>query len=385
MRIGFVTTDVREHLRDYQTTTATFGTAPAALLQGFADLPGVEVHVISCARQPMRSQKKIADNIWFHSLHVPRIGWMRTGYQGCIRAVRNKLKLLQPDIVHGQGTELDCALDAVFSGFPNVITIHGNMRLIAKLTRARPFSFLWNSARLEAFAIPRSEGVICITEHTRQAVASLSRRCWLVPNPVDSSFFDLSPKINPGIGHPILCIGVICPLKNQNTLIRALDRLAKDNELQLLFLGKFDSNKAYNSDFEELIRTRPWCKHLGFADRNQVKSYLRQATLLILPSLEDNCPMVVLEAMAAGVPVVASRVGGLPELIEDGKTGFLCDPHAPTGLASAVEKLLSNPSLRDEISHLAKARARLRFHPSTVAQQHLDVYREVCGVETGKA
>ena len=95
------------------------------------------------------SPPKLAPNIFFHSLHVPKIGWMRTGYQGCIRAVRKKLKAIQPEIVHGQGTETDCAINAVFSGFPNVLTIHGNMRLIAKVNRVRPFSFPWLAARLE--------------------------------------------------------------------------------------------------------------------------------------------------------------------------------------------------------------------------------------------
>ena len=72
-------------------------------------LPDVEVHVVSCTQQPMKSPIKLAENIFFHSLLVPKIGWLRTGYQGCIRAVRKKLRAIQPDIVHGQGTERDCA------------------------------------------------------------------------------------------------------------------------------------------------------------------------------------------------------------------------------------------------------------------------------------
>src|SRR5208282_5205162 len=114
-----------------------------------AQLPETEVHVLGCVQQPMRSVEKLADNIWFHSLHVPKIGWLRTGYQGCIRAVRKKLKEIQPDIVHGQGTERDCAISAVFSGFPNVLTIHGNMAAIARHVRARAGSFLWLTGHIE--------------------------------------------------------------------------------------------------------------------------------------------------------------------------------------------------------------------------------------------
>src|SRR5947209_19509187 len=119
-------------LRWYEQKEPSFGTAPQALMKGLATLPEIELHVVSCSQHPMESPEKIADNIWFHSLHVPKIGWLRTGYQGCIRAIRKKLEEVQPDLVHGQGTERECALSAVFSGFRNVITIHGNMRAVAR-------------------------------------------------------------------------------------------------------------------------------------------------------------------------------------------------------------------------------------------------------------
>ena len=114
LKIAFLTTDNRENFKEYELSTPYFGAGPEALLQGFGALSGIEVHVVSCTQRPMQSPEKIDKNIWFHSLYVPKIGWLRTLYQGCIRAVRRKLKDLQPDIVHGQGTERDCAISTVF-------------------------------------------------------------------------------------------------------------------------------------------------------------------------------------------------------------------------------------------------------------------------------
>src|SRR5271165_2812139 len=108
MKIALLTTDNREDARNYALPSPYFGAAPEALMQGFAALPELEVHVVSCAQKPMKSPEKLADNIWFHSLYVPKLGWLRTSYQGCIRAVRRKLKTIKPDLVHGQGTERDC-------------------------------------------------------------------------------------------------------------------------------------------------------------------------------------------------------------------------------------------------------------------------------------
>lgn len=377
MKIAIVTTDSREHFRDYANPVPSFGTAPEALLQGFALLPDVEVHVISCARVRMKSPKKLAPNIFFHSLLVPKLGWMATGYQGCIRAVRKKLREIQPAIIHGQGTERDCAMDAVFSGFPSVLTIHGNMRLIAKVNRVKPLSFIWLAALLEKITIPRAHGVVCITHYTEQAVKDLAKRTWIVPNAVDSSFFDVDAR--PAVEEPprILCVGNVSVRKNQNAFIRALDPLAQKRKFQVLFLGHTTKGRPYDDEFLRLTRERIWCNYGGMANRDQLKAHLREASALALPSLEDNCPMAVLEAMAAGVPVVAAKVGGLPDLIEEGKTGFFCDPLTPNSMCEAVEKMLANPAAMPELAARAKQQALARFHPRVIASRHLEIYREV--------
>jgi|ERR1700722_2855237 len=376
MKIAILTTDNREHFHDYENPSPYFGTAPEALLQGFAEIGGAEIHVVSCTQQPVRAPEKIAENIWYHNLYVPKIGWLRTLYQGCIRATRKKLQEIQPDIVHGQGTERDCALCAVLSGFPGVLTIHGNMRLIAKMQRARPFSFFWLAARSETFAVPRARGVVCITNYTREAVSGLATKTWLVPNAVDASFFKVSREINPECP-VILCVGYICQRKNQNAFIRALDPLAARQKFRLVFLGEASSDDSYAREFFELLHTREWCEHAGFVDREKLKTWLRGSTLLVLPSLEDNCPMTVLEAMAAGVPVVAANVGGVPDLIEDAKTGLLCDPLDAGSMSNAVRKLLEQPSLAQALAKEANRSAHERFHPAVIARRHLEIYREV--------
>ena len=119
-----------------------------------------------------------------------------------------------------------------------------------------------------------------------------------------------------------------------------------------------------------LVRARRWCAHHGFAGRQEIQARLREATALILPSLEDNCPMAILEAMAAGVPVIATRVGGVPELVEEGKTGFLCNPHEPASMAAAIERVLRDPAWAAAVARQARERARERFHPETIARRH---------------
>jgi glycosyltransferase involved in cell wall biosynthesis len=230
-----LTTDNRENQKRYDLDQVHFGTAPEALIMGFRSLPDAEVHVISCLKRKVHSPEKLASNVWYHALRVPQPGWLRTGYQGCVRAVRDCLKDLRPDIVHGQGTERDCAISAVFSGFPNVITIHGNMRLIAGLHRAPPWSYMGLAAMLEGFAIPRTDGIVCITRYTERAVAGKAKKTWIIPNAVDPRFFEVCARpVDPPL---LLCVGQVTRRKNQLALLDALEGLANKFRFQVRFWG----------------------------------------------------------------------------------------------------------------------------------------------------
>jgi glycosyltransferase involved in cell wall biosynthesis len=219
MKLALLTTDNRTIFKDYGTPAPYFGTAPEALMQGFALTPEAEVHMVSCVRGKVQSPAKLAPNIFFHSLHVPKIGWMRTGYQGCIRATRKKLKEIQPEIVHGQGTEMDCAVNAVFSGWPNVVTIHGNMAELARLLEARVGSFGWLAARLENFTLKRTAGVFCNSAYTEQLVKPRTPRTWRVPNAIREQFF--APPAEPALARKctLVNVGAVSPRKRQVELL----------------------------------------------------------------------------------------------------------------------------------------------------------------------
>jgi glycosyltransferase involved in cell wall biosynthesis len=377
LKIAIVLADNRDEFRRRSEPLPFFGTAPTALLDGFSLLPEeCEIHVISCVQQPVPVPEKIGPNIFFHAEVVGKWGWMRGAYLGCIRSVRRQLEKIQPDIVHGQGTERYAAMAAAFSGYPNVLTLHGNMRLIAVVNGARPFSYIWLAARLEGFVLPRTDGVVCITNYTRQAVQDLARRTWVLPNAVDRTFFDLQNAPDRSAPPAGLCVGTICLRKNQNDFIRALDPLAAQKKFKIVFAGE-TTGDAYGEEFLKLVRERPWCEHTGFIDREQLKARFAGVTFMALPTREDNCPMVVLEAMAAGVPVLASNVGGVPDLIAPGKTGLFCDPQKPETFRQGVEKLMADPPLAGQLVAAARAEARQRFHPRTIARQHLEIYRQV--------
>ncbi len=375
LKIALIIGDQREVLSQHQLPAPYFGPAPSTLLAGLKQTPGVEVHVLSCVRKPLPEPQRLAENIFYHAIKVPAWGFLKSSYLPCVFGIRRKLRELQPDVVHGQGTEAYYALAAAHSGFPNVITIHGNMRQVAKSIGAKPFSFYWLIAQLEAWTIRQAGGVVCLTRYTQKQVQSLARKTWILPNAVDEAYFKIQP--DPPTELTILCVATVISYKNQNALIRCLDRVAAKQTIRLVFLGGVNPTSPYGLEFLELVKHRPWCVNAGFVDGSALRENFSAAHMLVLPSLEDNCPMVILEAMAAGLPVAASRIGGIPDLIDHGVNGLLFDPKDSSQIREAVMELLSDPQARKKMADAGKKRALERYHPVEIARQHLEIYREV--------
>src|SRR4029077_7263142 len=123
----------------------------------------------------------------------------------------------------------------------------------------------------------------------------------------------------------------------------------------------------YAQEFKKLVASRPWCEHAGVVDHDALGEWLGRAALLIMPSLEENCPMVVLEAMAAGVPVLSADVGGIRDLLDGSEFGMLFTPTEPDSIRTAITHALEHRITADAMAQKAQRVARERFHPAVIA------------------
>lgn len=379
MKIALLNTDNRDNDRSYSEMTPRFGTAPEALLQGFAQLPEAEVHVVACTQQPMRSPEKLADNIWFHSILATKIGWLRTGYQGCIRATRRKLREIQPDIVHGQGTERNCAISAVFSGFPNVVTIHGNMAELARLFKASIGSFYWLAARLENFTLRRTAGVFCNSVYTETVVRPRTRQVWRVPNALRRAFFDpTQAAVADGRRCVLLNVGVITPRKRQLELLDVAQALHRRGlKFEFHFMGRANPAESYTAAFLERLKpleAAGCARHLGERPTEELIRHFDAASGLVHFPSEEAFGLVVAEALARDLKFFGARLGGIIEIAEGVPGAELFAGNDWAGLTDAIARWIGqgHPRPKDAASVM-----RQRYHPEVVAQQHLDIYRKV--------
>jgi glycosyltransferase involved in cell wall biosynthesis len=379
MRIAILTTDNREHQRTYQDTQPRFGPAIEAVRQGLAELPDVEIHVISCTQQPMHAPAKLSENTWFHLLHVPKIGWLRTGYQGCVRAIRRKVRELKPDIVHGQGTERECALSAVFSGFPNVVTIHGNMTTVAQAMKARVGSFLWCAALLERFTLPRTLGVFCNSAYTESVVGKYARQTWRVPNAVRREFFQTPLPPAPATAKPILLnIGAISPYKRQLALLEVAEELhGAGHSFELQFIGGMNARDKYGAAFRQRIEAAErsgFARYLGTKSLTELIATLDAASALIHVPSEEAFGLVVAEALARNLKFFGTKIGGVTDIASGIEGAELFPLDDSSALKFAIAQWLRSGCPRPES---AAREMQRRYHPEVIAMRHAKIYRAI--------
>ena len=119
----------------------------------------------------------------------------------------------------------------------------------------------------------------------------------------------------------------------------------------------------------------------GHLSGDTLKTTIEKASVVVVPSeWYENCPMSVLEAMAYGKPVVGSRMGGMPELIEDGKTGLLYEAGNVSELAAAINKLMASSTMRQEMGAAGRLRVTQNFSLDKHNKGLIDIYKFVLGV-----
>lgn len=383
LRVAVCTTDNRENTRLYSICRPYFGTAPEALLEGMDGLDGLEVHVLSCTQKEVKAPAILGKNIFFHSLSVPRWGWLRSGYLGCVLAVRTKLSQIKPDLVHGQGTERDCAIEAVTSGLPNLLTLHGNIRSVAKQLGASPFSYYGLQALLEAWTLKKTDGVLCNSRYTESMVSPLNPRTHLVPNAVRTLFFNL-PRMSPSpskAGLRLLMVGVISPYKQPLEFLRFL-RDWRHHAIcpvkSCVWVGRANPDHPYAKNFLKEIseaKAQGWADHLEDLSAEALIQKMDEADLLVHLPTEEAFGLVVAEAMIRGLTIVTTRIGGLPDFAEVYPKIRLVSDRLPHDWRQAIEAE-TWPGGRISMESWSS----LRYHPKTIAQKHLEIYQDLISV-----
>ena len=378
MRIVQITTDSREHFKEYHTPKPYFGAAPEALLAGFAELPEVEVHIICCLRRSVVATPKLANNIYYHPLVVPKVGWMSSLYYGCSSRIRELCKSLRPDIVHGQGTERECAITAVRSGFPNVVTIHGNVKELHRLGMFGHDLYGPMASLFESEALRRTAGVFCNSDYTRSLVAPRANRTWPLPNAIRTEFFQPFTSSHKRDIPTFVVVGLICPRKRQLELLRMVGEVVRSGRrMQVIFAGALSGQTPYGAEFAlemQKAEVEGYAMFAGFLNVQELVKLLDTSHAFLHFPSEESFGLVVAEAMARGLKFFGANLGGIVNIASSIDGAELHDgfQSLQAGISRWLDEGAKAPTLAaDEIAR--------RYHPKVIAAEHLKIYREVLG------
>jgi len=227
--------------------------------------------------------------------------------------------------------------------------------------------------------------VVALTEHMRRQMRSLcDKDVVVIPNGVDFARFRGLPykrearrRLNLFPECPtLLYVGKLVRVKGVRFLVEAMDAVRHEvPSCQLVIVGAGTELQALERLVERL-HLRENVRFVGEVSNDEVPLLMAAADVFVLPSLSEGFPNVLLEAMAAGLPVVATNVGGIPELVEEGENGFLVQPEDAAGLERRLRDMLADSTLARSIGE-ANSRKSLGYKWEDVAAQLEGLYRQV--------
>ena len=296
-------------------------------------------------------------------------------------AMTRELEALRPDIVHTNTVvSLEGAVAAARTGLPHVWHSRG------LFGNGFPPPFLDDVPFFYRFIDRLADRIVCVS---RAVEREASRHGGLTERVVVADGYDVGPLLRQavesraalatrlGLDGPlrlVVALGGVQRRKGQRDLVEAAALLTAEFPDLVVVLGGHVADAEYGAELEDLIHARGLervVRFIGF--QPEVHSLLAHAELFVHPSLSEGFALAVLEAMAAGAPVVATRSGGPEEIVEDGRNGLLVEPAAPADLARAMRRLLTEPSLAARFRREGPARAT-RFSPAVGAGRVVEIY-----------
>jgi glycogen synthase len=300
---------------------------------------------------------------------APQASWLALGDRGLV------------SLVHAHCGE-DIAvlplarLAAWKHGCPLVVTVHASVRHTLRVTSARTAMLRLAGGLTEGRVLPRADMVIVLT---RPAADRLLRegqpesRVRVIPPGYDPELFTaVTSDPFPDLPRPrVAYIGRIARQKDVGTLVEAFGRVGE--QACLLIVGDGPDRQAAQRQAMPLAGRVHFA---GFLPHARIAAVLRHSDLLVLATRYEELPSVLVEGMAAGLPVVASRVGGIPALVDHDVNGLLVPPGDAAALAAAITRVLTEPGTAARLSAAARRTAG-RYAWPTLARRVAMVYQEV--------
>ncbi|HEX8974723.1 MAG TPA: glycosyltransferase family 4 protein [Patescibacteria group bacterium] len=362
------------------------GNASFYMLREYAKMPGVEVDFVTSSIDEQYQELKMGENITIHRLPI---GKNNTNIH--FQSQKDLLKYswvaykFSKQLVKKNNYDLTHSFFSVPCGYlslrlwkkykiPYIVSLRGSdvpgysERFKAIYGLLTPIILkVWNNAE---FVIANSEGFKELALKSKP-----KKEIGVICNGIDTHEFypDESARNEKEIA--IICTSRITPRKGIRLLVQAFDILSKryDN-LKLVLVGGGDEKES----LENLVRSMGIEKKVqfcGVVPHEEIAAYYRKANVFVLPSFNEGMSNTMLEAVASGLPILATDTGGTRELVEEGKNGFILKMGDYNDIAEKLEKLIQDPDLRNKMGAESRKRAE-KMSWENVAKEYVDLYQQ---------
>ncbi len=234
------------------------------------------------------------------------------------------------------------------------------------------------------FSLAQADAFRAVSRYGRELVSAYKKPVFIFPAFSDFASFSVQPSDHntdaeaPVNGAYFIYAGMLIYLKGVQYLIKAMGEVhQKYPQVKLVIAGKGAEEDNLRSLANELAISEQ-LRFVGHLEQQILARYIKNSLALILPSLTEGLPRVIIEAHLLGRPVIASRVGGIPDLITDGETGILVDPKDHNGLSRAMLRIIEDPLFAERLGQIAQARATQTYTNKNYFTAYHDMVRHVC-------
>ncbi len=309
----------------------------------------------------LREYGALAEEIKREGINVYLIPLKSRLHPGGLKKLAHHIKEGHFDIIHSHmyRSNVPTTISAKIAGFKGVL-----------LSQVHNID-TWETRRqvlMDRLLSALRDGIIAVSDEVRRDVLETLKispdKCYVIYNGVDIETFmnaNAPEGLREALGvrqedFVIVMVARLVEQKNHDIVIEALEDIVKENpRIKMLFVGE----GKRRTELEEKVREKNLGPHVIFTGkRDDVQNILKIAHVSVLPSFKEGFSNAIVEAMAAGKPVIASDVGGNPEAVIDGKTGFIVSPNDKEKLIACIKKLQDDPDLLKQMGEAAQARAR---------------------------
>ena len=338
-------------------------------------LEDIELHVITIGNENMQFEEgnsniHVIKKSSYYPFYIP----------SAVMRIKRKIREIDPDAVHAQGTftPYSTAATLVCKEYPTLLSVRGIVARELKFNTGLSFIFSASIERInERYVLYKIPNIIVNSPQSKDVIQNMtSSNIYVVPNGVD--FDDIQKiRVEDHLKHPaILFVGGLGKVKGIDVLLNAVPIIRKEiPNLHVYIAGSGYEDNNLKKLVEEL-NIENNVNFLGFISGDEKYAYYKSADIYVQPSRYETFGVVLLEAMACGKPIVASNVGGIPFVVDDGKTGLLFESENVEELAEKVILLLRDKDLRAKMGEAGRERAR-GFTWERSAEMTVEVYKEV--------